>query len=139
MKRYARMLPPIPGWMVPFWMFGWGATQFIWGVVMASLGDGVFTQRGIAMTTETKRVPDHPRIGRVVSNYNGVVDREIAERLKAEDAVAEYPAWDFFALVWFEDGLYHAEVMRRGVYVDTVSAPSVRLLREECSNRWGWE
>lgn len=74
----------------------------------------------------------------VVSNFDGVVDETVRERLRSGDCWAAFSAWNFWARVWFGDGAFHAEVWRYGSPVETLSGGTVEDLREAVCNEYGW-
>ena len=90
--------------------------------------------------TETMKTPPagSEKIGRFCSNFDGVIDDDVAERLKA-GGYADYPALGWHGDVWFEEGQYHCLVMRFWKHVATVSAASPVELCEECCERFGYE
>lgn len=75
----------------------------------------------------------------LMSNCFYEIDQNVAEQLKSGDAVARYPAWDFYGTVWWQDGQYHCQVMRFGQHVATISAPTPKELMHDCSDRFGWK
>ena len=78
-----------------------------------------------------------PNIGDVMSNFDHEVDAEQAARLREGDCIGQYPAWNFFGYVWFEDGEFHCMVKQYRVHVATLSASTLEELMEDASNRYG--
>lgn len=71
------------------------------------------------------------------SNYDGVIDEEIAERLRAGFNYAEYPAYGWHGQVWYEGDQFHCEVWRRHVHIDTVSADTAEQLKQDVCDEYG--
>lgn len=87
-----------------------------------------------------KIAANNTEIGRVVSNFDGVVDEDIAVRLKADPhLMADFPGWNFHAVVFYSGKKYHALVRRYCVVVAVVSADDVDGLRTLINDSWGWE
>lgn len=75
----------------------------------------------------------------LVSNCDRVIDREVEADLRERRIeVAEYPGWDFYALVHFREGQFVATVKRYGAVVGEVSEPTVDALIVTVSDRFGW-
>jgi len=71
------------------------------------------------------------------SNFDGVINQEVVEALRAEKHYADYPAWGWHGDVWYEDGEFHCRVMRYHSHVDTMSAVSPEALKEDLCEKWG--
>jgi hypothetical protein len=74
----------------------------------------------------------------LMSNFDHEVDEEVAEKLRTENARAEYPGWNFNAECWFADGQFHAAVRTYHVHRETFSADTPEELMELVSGRFGW-
>lgn len=82
--------------------------------------------------------PDHGIFGGVLmSNCDHSVNAAVAERMKSEQVLAKYPGWNFHAVCWYADGLYHAEVSVLGVHRTTVSAFTPEDVMREVSSAFG--
>lgn len=75
----------------------------------------------------------------VMSNFDGEIDQGIAERLKDETAIADYPAWDFHAQVWFEDGIYYCLIKQYREHIATLEASTLKELMEEACSQYGFD
>lgn len=82
--------------------------------------------------------PDWPEVAALMSNCDNEVDEKVAEQLKTEQVVARYPGWNFNAMCWFSDGLFHAAVWQYHVHVATMSAETPEQLMEAISSKYGW-
>jgi hypothetical protein len=83
---------------------------------------------------------DWPRLGdSLMSNFDHEVDEKIAAELRAVQAVANYPGWDFHATCWWDGarGMYMAAVRRYRSLRATFAAPTPRELMEEISAEFG--
>lgn len=58
----------------------------------------------------------------LMDNLDKQVDATVAEHLRTNQVLAEYPAWNFWAVVWFADGQFHADVQSYGRTVAIISA-----------------
>jgi len=76
-------------------------------------------------------------IGDVMSNFDGEIDTEIAEKLKEENSYADYPAWNFHANVWLKDGIYYALVRRYHNHESTEQAETLEELMVICREEYG--
>lgn len=77
-------------------------------------------------------------IDEVMSNFDHCINNEVAEQLKAGDCFAGYAAWDFHGDVWYENGIYHCEIWRYHVHIDTISNEDLKEIMNEASDKYGW-
>lgn len=87
-------------------------------------------------STETVFPEDWEDVGEsLMSNFDREVDETVAAKLKEGPYVADYPGWDFHAVCWFKDGLYHARVkcyqVVRGFYSAATPAELMEVISEE--------
>lgn len=88
------------------------------------------------MVMET--VPENlESIGTIMSNFDHGIEEGAEERLKTEPVFGEYTAWNFWAAVWFEDGVFKCMVKQYRSHVSTFSAETLREIMEEASDRYG--
>ncbi len=76
-------------------------------------------------------------IGVVMSNFDHLVDLEVAKELIKGNCYAEYTAWEFWAAVWFEDNKYYAMIKRYYYHVNTIEANNLEELMSKCSEEYG--
>jgi hypothetical protein len=76
---------------------------------------------------------------RLMSNYDHQVDHSVAERLRSGQFLAEYTGWNFHAVCWFADAMFHAEVCVRGIHRLTLSADTPEELMKAVSEVFGDE
>jgi len=75
-------------------------------------------------------MPEHfTEYSNVMSNFDGKIDKEVADHIKGKPLYSGYPAWDFCGRVWFADRWY-CEVRSYGSHVGTYSAETLELLKE---------
>jgi hypothetical protein len=73
----------------------------------------------------------------VWSNFDHVINRDIAEQLKSGEYWAAAPGWNFFAYVWFAEGQYHTEIWRYGAPVAVLSAETIDELKANVCSIYG--
>ena len=80
-------------------------------------------------------------IGTVVSNFDHVIDFEVAEKLKSESGTfANFPGYHFYCdRVWYENERFHCEVWQYGVRRETISAVDIKSLHTAVCEKYGWE
>jgi hypothetical protein len=85
-----------------------------------------------------KRIPsDYKRIEKtVMSNFDDSIDFEIAERLKSGRICAEYTAWNFFGIVWWDKMSYKCEIWVHKSYRETLSG-SLEEIMTKASSKYG--
>ena len=91
-------------------------------------------------TTPNRTMPStrSRNVGTVMTNFTHTIDHEVAKALVAPDAYATYPGWNFFATVWGEGELFHAEVQQWGRHVATHSG-TLEALMNSISAEYGWD
>jgi len=77
--------------------------------------------------------------GSVMSNCDGLVEDGADKILKSRKCHGEYPEWNFFGHVWWENELFHCEVMCYGSHVQTISAGTLKELMADISDEYGWQ
>lgn len=62
----------------------------------------------------------------VWSNFDGVLDTEVEERLKKGDCYAAHAAWDYNGSVWFDPDTdtWHEQIWVYGSPVETITGDS---------------
>lgn len=83
-----------------------------------------------------------PRTGYIAGTIMTGLDSLIDEKVKKEilsnpKAVAEFPAWNFHALVWATGEVFHCAASRFGSHVVTFSDLSLDSIREAAFARFG--
>jgi hypothetical protein len=74
-----------------------------------------------------------------MSNADGQVNQEVAARLRNEQGLAEYTAWNFHAECWFADGWFCAAVYTHHVHRATFTARTPEQLMRDVSDAYGWD
>lgn len=77
-------------------------------------------------------------IGKVMSNFDHEIDYDIAEQLIDTNTYAEYPARDFYANVWYQDGEYYCQIYQYGTHVDTINDKDISEIMNMASDKYGW-
>lgn len=75
----------------------------------------------------------------LISNAEREVNQEIAARLRTEQGLAEYTAWNFHAECWFADGWFCAAVYTHHVHRATFTARTPEQLMRDVSDAYGWD
>ncbi len=90
-----------------------------------------------------KKVPENYESidNEVCSNFDGVIDQHVVKQLKDTDVYSGYPARDWFGKVWYDKETHNfcCQVMRFGSHIDTVETTTMEELKEEVSDKYGWE
>lgn len=80
---------------------------------------------------------DYENVGNVYSNFDHQIDEEVSARLAKGHVVAEHTAWDFFALIWMEDGKFYEMVKRYQRHVDTVEGDGALEVIRATNEKYG--
>lgn len=77
----------------------------------------------------------------LMSNFDGLVDEDVAAHLIMNEETADYPGWNFHARVWYDpfQKLWYGRVMRYGSHIDTMTAESPSELRIAISDEYGYD
>lgn len=89
---------------------------------------------------QPNRIPeDWPEIECVMSNCDHSIDADIAARLQAEEAYAQYAAWDFCGYVWWDrtEQRWYCEIWRYNSYRETVGGATLADIMAEASEAYG--
>jgi len=78
--------------------------------------------------------PDH-----ICSNFDGIINRKVKKAIKGKKEFSEYPGYNFFGIVWWEDDMWHCKVMIFHIHVDTISEKTMEELRESVCDEYGYE
>ena len=75
-----------------------------------------------------------------MTNFDGSIDRGLAEALQAEPARvrAIHAGWDFCGRVWFEGGKFHEEVSVYCVLQKVITAETLPDLMEAVCKEFGY-
>jgi hypothetical protein len=71
------------------------------------------------------------------SNFDGVINREIEAQLRKGGCWAKQPAWNYFGIVWFENGQFYENVKSYGVSLGIYSATTVDRLQQIVWSEFG--
>lgn len=73
------------------------------------------------------------------SNFDGIINNEIVERMKNEDIASAYPAWDWHGSVWFdkECQMFCCEVWRYGTHISTEESDTPEELKDLLCEKYG--
>jgi len=82
-----------------------------------------------------------PYIGEVMSNFDRLIDRDIDAKLvqNAGNSHADYPAMNFYALVYFDGDKFVAEVYRYSAFQGIFREDTTDALMHTLSNMYGWD
>lgn len=77
----------------------------------------------------------------IISNFDHCIDMDIVNKCQEENVWVDYPAWNFFAHVWFNktDNKWYAKVWRYHSHVATFIEDSIDDLRIAVSDEYGYE
>lgn len=73
----------------------------------------------------------------ICSNFDHVINESAVEELKKGISFAAYPGWDFYATVWYANGLFHAKIKQYQVHVDTISAKTFAKVKKLICKTFG--
>lgn len=74
----------------------------------------------------------------VMSNFDGQINAEVAERLAGGGCWAGHSAWNFKGVVWFDGGRWHEQVSEYHAAVDSFSADTLADLMKLVNDEYGW-
>lgn len=83
------------------------------------------------------RPDDYINIGTVCSNLDHEIDNHVAEKLKKGKYYAQYPAWNFWAEIWFENEIYYCMIKVYSVHVASIWHVSIKGIMEMASDQFG--
>lgn len=75
----------------------------------------------------------------VMSNYDRLIDEDIAALLKNEPLFSRYPGWNFNGKVWWEDNRWHCAVWQYGSHVNTISEDTLEEIMHSVCEMYGYE
>ena len=88
----------------------------------------------------TKPIDRTTDVGAVMSNFDRLIDDDVARAMVSPDAFAVYAGWDFFCpAVWVDNEQFHCEVWVTGSHVASYSTNSLTELMEVVSDEHGWD
>jgi len=79
-----------------------------------------------------------PKSSNTMSNFDLSIDDGMENDLK-NGMRSEHCGWNFYGLVWFEDGKFHEMVKQYRHHVATISADSLPELMESVNSQFGYE
>jgi hypothetical protein len=89
------------------------------------------------MSNPQSAPPDAATLDLKMSNFDHVIDSGLAERLQGGNFIADYFAWNFKGVVWFQDSQFHCEIWRYRQHVDTIHANSLQDIMDIASTQYG--
>lgn len=86
-----------------------------------------------------KTIPEHftEHHDSIMSNFDHMIDYKVADEIKNQPMWAEYPGWDFYGKVWFEDNKWHCAVKCYGSHVNTISEDNLEDLKSSVCDQYG--
>lgn len=72
------------------------------------------------------------------SNFDGTINYDVVEKLKLGGVYANYPAWDWYGVVYFEDCFFKCDIWRYGSFRATISEQTPEELVTTCCERFGY-
>ena len=80
---------------------------------------------------------DLPESGNSMSNCDGSIDDGMEADLK-NGMRSSHAGWDFYGLVWFEDGKFYEMVKQYRAHVATHCADTLEELMESVNSEFGY-
>ena len=85
--------------------------------------------------------PNHytAKLDRVASNFDHVIDRDIAEKLKTGPFLSTYSAWNFHGTVWWDCELskYCCLISQYHDEIETIIADSIQDIMDDACDKYG--
>jgi hypothetical protein len=83
--------------------------------------------------------PGYQHVGEVMTNFNHSIDAKVAEQLRAGPFWADYHAWEFCGVVWFDRATteWCCDVRRYRCLQECVRRASLQEIMDYCSEKWG--
>ena len=73
----------------------------------------------------------------IMSNFDGEIQNDVAEKIKNEKLFSSYPGWNFHGTVWHEDGSWHCEVWVYGSTHRTISKETLPEIMDSVCADYG--
>ena len=76
-----------------------------------------------------------------MSNYDHSIDEGLADALKKKpnQVYGKYPAWNFFAIVWYNGKDFSCQIMQYHVIVEEFEKPTLHDIVDYASEKYGYE
>lgn len=69
----------------------------------------------------------------VMSNFDGIIDKEIEKELRTKFSYSKYPAWNFCGSVWFENNKFYCEIWQYGSITKVINGDTLEdVMRVAC-------
>ncbi len=75
----------------------------------------------------------------IMSNFDHVVNHEVANAIKGKPFYASYSGWNFNGSVWWQNEMWHCEIRAYWSYRETISAKTPEELMESVCEKYGSE
>lgn len=75
----------------------------------------------------------------IMSNFDHIIDHEVAARIEFSGETADYPGWNFHGTVYFKAGCWFCRVMVYGALAGVVKAETIEELKEAVCSEYGSE
>lgn len=73
----------------------------------------------------------------VMSNFDHIIDKDVAKKIKREDYYAQYSGCNFCGYVWWQNNKWHCEVWRYRSFVETISENTLEEIMSSVSDQYG--
>ncbi len=80
---------------------------------------------------------DFKEIEMLMSNFDHTIDEGLSEKLKSGKFTAEYCAWKFHGMVWFEDSKFHCMIKKYTKHIDTIIENTLEEIMETACSKYG--
>lgn len=74
----------------------------------------------------------------VMSNCDHEIEDWAEEKLKTEKVYGEYPAWNFYGLVWWDGKKFKCMIKQYGIHVDTIEGKTLKKIMKKASDKYGY-
>jgi hypothetical protein len=93
----------------------------------------------MTMTSAPVRCPYPSSLGTVLSNFDHAIEVPIVEQLKLQEAYADYTAWNFFGLVWWDRAAarWKCEVRQYHQTIEVLDEGSLEDIMTTACGRYG--
>jgi hypothetical protein len=80
-------------------------------------------------------------LGVGMTNFDHSIAPGLADSLRdrAGEVFSEYTGWNFYAMVWFSNDLFRAEVWRYGSPREVITGSTLEEIMDSVSSEYGWE
>jgi hypothetical protein len=87
---------------------------------------------------ELESVPhDLKFIGELMSNFDHKIKNNAEGILKNDRVCGQYPAWNFFGLLWYAENKFKCHIAQYHQHINTIEGDTLQEIMEKASDLYG--